>query len=123
VEFHRKDARYAEEAPRNNVSATNDQPLGLTKCLIYSDLQIVMPKTASLLLILILVAPLALCQESNKQELAAQVKREFLHAWNGYIEINPTLMREWDLRQWRAAQEDNRRASLSSERAAQRPRR
>jgi mannosidase alpha-like ER degradation enhancer 2 len=64
--------------------STNDQPHRLTKCLSYSDLQIVMHKTASLLLILILAAPLALSQEANKQELAAQVKTEFLHAWNGY---------------------------------------
>jgi mannosidase alpha-like ER degradation enhancer 2 len=44
----------------------------------------VMYKTATLLLILILLAPSTLAQQPNKQELAAQVKAEFLHAWNGY---------------------------------------
>jgi mannosidase alpha-like ER degradation enhancer 2 len=43
-----------------------------------------MYKTATLLLILILVAPSALGQQPNRQELAAQVKAEFFHAWNGY---------------------------------------
>jgi mannosidase alpha-like ER degradation enhancer 2 len=43
-----------------------------------------MYKTATLLLILILAAPSALAQQPNKQELADQVKAEFLHAWNGY---------------------------------------
>jgi mannosidase alpha-like ER degradation enhancer 2 len=43
-----------------------------------------MYKAATLLLILILAAPSALAQQPNKQELADQVKAEFLHAWNGY---------------------------------------
>ena len=45
-----------------------------------------MYKITTLLLIpiLILVAPSAIGQQPNKQELAAQVKAEFLHAWNGY---------------------------------------
>jgi mannosidase alpha-like ER degradation enhancer 2 len=43
-----------------------------------------MAKLATLLLILILAAPSALAQQPNKQELADQVKAEFLHAWNGY---------------------------------------
>ena len=43
-----------------------------------------MYKTATLLLILILLAPSTLTQQPNKKELAAQVKAEFLHAWNGY---------------------------------------
>src|SRR5882672_7542398 len=43
-----------------------------------------MAKLTTLLLILILVAPSALGQQPNRQELAAQVKAEFLHAWNGY---------------------------------------
>src|SRR5882724_389852 len=43
-----------------------------------------MAKLTTLLLILILAAPYALAQQPNKQELADQVKAEFLHAWNGY---------------------------------------
>src|SRR5258707_7251436 len=43
-----------------------------------------MAKLTTLLLILILAAPSALAQQPNKQELADQVKAEFLHAWNGY---------------------------------------
>jgi mannosidase alpha-like ER degradation enhancer 2 len=43
-----------------------------------------MAKLTTLLLILILVIPSALAQQPNKQELAAQVTVEFLHAWNGY---------------------------------------
>jgi mannosidase alpha-like ER degradation enhancer 2 len=43
-----------------------------------------MYKSATLLLIVILVAPSAIAQQPNKQELAAQVKAEFLQAWNGY---------------------------------------
>ncbi len=41
-------------------------------------------KITIFLLSLVLAAPSALAQQSNKQELAAQVKAEFLHAWNGY---------------------------------------
>jgi mannosidase alpha-like ER degradation enhancer 2 len=43
-----------------------------------------MAKLTTLLLILILAAPSALAQQPNRQELATQVKAEFLHAWNGY---------------------------------------
>ena len=43
-----------------------------------------MYKSATLLLIVILVTPSAIAQKPNKQGLAAQVKAEFLHAWNGY---------------------------------------
>jgi len=43
-----------------------------------------MAKLTTLLLIFILTAPSALAQQPNKQELAYQVKAEFLHAWNGY---------------------------------------
>jgi len=43
-----------------------------------------MHKITTLFLILILIAPSALAQRSNKQRLASEVKAEFLHAWNGY---------------------------------------
>ena len=45
-----------------------------------------MYKTATLLLLLLLllVTPSAVAQQLNKQEIADQVKAEFLHAWNGY---------------------------------------
>ena len=46
-----------------------------------------MTKLTTLLLILILIAPSALAQQPNKQKLAAQVKAEFLHAWNGYKKL------------------------------------
>src|SRR3977135_2454173 len=43
-----------------------------------------MAKLTTLLLILILLAPSTLAQQTSKPDLAAQVKAEFLHAWNGY---------------------------------------
>src|SRR6267142_1879946 len=43
-----------------------------------------MHKITTLFLIVILIAPSALAQRSNKQQLASEVKAEFLHAWNGY---------------------------------------
>src|SRR6476659_10931525 len=42
-----------------------------------------MTKTRSMLLLLLLLAPSIQAQAQNKQ-LAAEVKAEFLHAWNGY---------------------------------------
>lgn len=44
-----------------------------------------MRKPFALLLFLLLTAPIANSQPApNKQKLAAEVKAEFLHAWNGY---------------------------------------
>ena len=44
-----------------------------------------MIKSITLLLIFLITAPIANSQPApNKQRLAAEVKSEFLHAWNGY---------------------------------------
>ncbi len=43
-----------------------------------------MHKITPLFLIILLATPVARAQQPNKPELAAQVKSEFLHAWNGY---------------------------------------
>src|SRR4029453_33557 len=36
------------------------------------------------LILLLLVLPFSVSAQPNKQKLAAEVKAEFLHAWNGY---------------------------------------
>src|SRR5918994_833346 len=42
-------------------------------------------KSITLLLIFVITSPIASSQTvPNKQKLAAEVKSEFLHAWNGY---------------------------------------
>lgn len=43
-----------------------------------------MHKTKTLLLLLLLAVPIA-AQQPNQKKLAAEVKAEFLHAWNGYM--------------------------------------
>ena len=44
-----------------------------------------MIKSITLLLVFLIAAPIANSQPApNKQKLAAEVKSEFLHAWNGY---------------------------------------